>query len=276
MRYLLPACVLLALLSARADAGSIGPGVALRWGQCYGDAGIQSKEFACDVNTGLDRLVASFELGSAISGVYGVAAYLHIASVSANLPQWWTFTTAGAFGCRSTALRTELTPPAGSVSCGDWSNGLALGGVDQYLVGQPSGPNHVRIRFVAGLQFPVDLTAGQEYFAMALTVLHTKTVGSSCTGCLEPATICLSGIDLNPGTAPFGAGADLRLTTGVGGTDSRWVSWQHSHPINLSEGCTRRTDHGDCYQPVTLFDAAPDAATPACHSTWQQVKSLYR
>jgi len=49
------------LFATNVHAGS---GVNLRWSACFGDGGTQNKPFACNVNTGVQTLVASFELGA--------------------------------------------------------------------------------------------------------------------------------------------------------------------------------------------------------------------
>src|SRR5690349_1796199 len=48
---------LLAVASAAHAAG-----VSLRWNDCYGDGGVQNKNFACDTNAGSQTLVGSFTL----------------------------------------------------------------------------------------------------------------------------------------------------------------------------------------------------------------------
>src|SRR5258708_17426163 len=52
---------LFAATSAHAAAVSP-PGVNLRSDNCYGDRGVQYKQFACDRNTGSERLAMSFHL----------------------------------------------------------------------------------------------------------------------------------------------------------------------------------------------------------------------
>ncbi len=145
MRPRLPILLVLLALGSMARATAAAPGVNLRWDHCAGDGGTQNKDFACDVNTGLDRVVGSFVLDSGFTGLNGFYAHLHIASVNPGLPTWWSFNGAGVFGCRGNAVSTESTPPAGSVSCLDWSAGAGGGGVDQMSAGFP-GPNDLILR----------------------------------------------------------------------------------------------------------------------------------
>ncbi len=269
------ALLLLAAVSIVPVTAHSAPGVNLRWDHCAGDGGTPNKDFACDVNTGLDRMVGSFVLDTGFTGLTGLYAHLHIASVNTSLPAWWAFNGPGVFGCRGSAVSTESTPPAGSAACVDWSGGAALGNMDQLALGFP-GPNDVRVRILSAVPAPANLAAGAEYFAFSLVVRHTKTTGTgACAGCLEPTVIFLSGIDLNPGGPPVGTGVERRLTTGSSEPDSRWISWQRSHPVNITEQCALLSDHG-CITPLTDFDAVADAVTPTRSHTWARVKSLYR
>ncbi len=262
--------LLIALSSATTHAAATSPpGLNLRWGQCYGDGGVQFRDFACNTDAGSEQLVGSFELASDILGVTGLEIYLHLGSSGATLPEWWQLLNAGS--CRVPALSVQTGMPAGAVACADWSAGTGVTGLAAYELNTQGG-NHARI--VIGAAVPstgsMDLSAGLEYFAFRLAISHTKTVASACSGCLEPVVIFLSGINIVPGTNP-----GTLLTTGANGPDSRWVSWQRGFPTNISQGCAATGGGLFCFRPTTYFDVVP-AVTPSRTSTWSNVKALYR
>ncbi len=273
MRTHIRICIaLLATLAATANAAApTAPGVNLRWDQCYADGGAQYKNFACDVNTGTDRMVGSFELASPIPGVTGMEIYLHLGAASATLPAWWSVSSSGVVGCRGTAVTVSLAPPVGAALCPDWGGGQAAGGLARINLNS-QGPNHER--FVAGtaVPFPVDLDAGLEYFAFTMNVTHTKTTGTgSCAGCLEPVVVFLSALRIVPGTNP-----SIDLNQGANFSGSRWVSWQNGYPMNIGQGCSATGGGLFCFNPTAFFDVVPYSVTPTRNSTWGQVKSLYR
>ncbi|MEQ1832916.1 MAG: hypothetical protein ABL977_07650 [Candidatus Eisenbacteria bacterium] len=273
MRSHLRACIaLLVTFAATAHAAApTAPGVNLRWDQCYADGGAQYKNFACDVNTGTDRMVGSFELASPILGVTGMEIYLHVGAASATLPAWWSVSGPGGIvGCRN-AVTLSLLPPAGAALCSDWAGGQGAGGLAQIQL-NTQGPNHERFLGGSAVPAPVDLNAGQEYYAFTLNVTHTKTTGAgSCAGCLEPVVVFLSAIRIVPGTNP-----SIDLNQGANFSGSRWVSWQNGYPMNIRQGCSLTGGGLFCLNPTTFFDVVPYSVTPTRNSTWGQVKSLYR
>jgi hypothetical protein len=107
--------------------GAFAAGVNIRWDHCYGDAGVANKAFACDTNTGVERLVLSFELDSPVPDVSGLEFDVVRQSASPVLPAWWQFVNAGT--CHLTAVTFVMSPPPGSVGCVDWGGGLETGGM---------------------------------------------------------------------------------------------------------------------------------------------------
>ena len=265
-----PAFTAIALLCAPTLADADPPGVNLRWDQCLADGGVQFRDFACDTNSGSERLVASFQLPAGMADATGLEAILNLASAGAALPAWWSFKNVGT--CRQNAAATQLTLPAGSVNCVDWAGGLASGGIANYLIGD-QGPNHARIVMATATGPPgVPVPAGREYFAFTITISHAKTVGTgACAGCLEPVVVFLSALTVTS----FTPGSSVVITQGTNGDDTRWVSWQHGHPINVVQGCERRLEDGSCFHPTVFFDVV-SAVTATRNSTWGAVKSLYR
>ena len=113
----------LALLASSARAAAVSPpGVNLRWDNCYGDGGVWNKTFACDMNSGSERLVCSFELADAFPQVSGAEVYLDLSAQSAQLPAWWGFKNNERPGQNSAQGRpfTMPTVPV-SLATGFWS-----------------------------------------------------------------------------------------------------------------------------------------------------------
>lgn len=268
--YLLLLALVLSPVHAHAAATSP-PGVNLRWDQCYGDGGVQYKNFACDTNTGSDQLVGSFELASEIPGVNGLEINVDLGSASAAFPAWWALYSAGT--CRAAAITANPTPPPASVRCVDWAAGQASGGVAAYSIGLDT-PNRARLLmgFAVSAANIQDLVAGQEYFAFNVVIRHIKTVGSgACAGCLEPMRIFFSCVEVVQGLNP-----STRFQDGANYSGSQWVSWQQGYPINIQHGCVSTGGGLYCIDPTTWFDVVPYSVTPTRASTWSAVKSLYR
>jgi hypothetical protein len=272
-----PICLLLLLVAIASAppahaAATSPPGVNLRWDQCYGDGGVQYKQFACDTNTGSDQLVGSFELASGIPGVTGLEITMDIGSASAAFPAWWALVSAGS--CRGAALSANSSLSPAAVSCVDWANGQEAGGIAAYNI-YTVAANRARLIMgfaVAAANAP-DLVPGQEYFAFNVLLRHTKTVGTgACAGCLEPMCIFFSGVNVVPGTNP-----SIRLRYGANYSGSQWVSWQQGYPLNIQHNCGGMTGGGIfCQYLQTTFDVVPYSPTSARGSTWGQVKALYR
>jgi hypothetical protein len=248
------------------------PGVNLRWDQCYADGGAWNKSFACDTNTGTDRMIGSFELASEMaSPATGLEVYMNIASVG-TLPAWWHFRNAGT--CRQTSLSAVAVPPVAVVNCPDWSGGQGAGGIGAYQIGH-RGPETAYLQgaFAVPLAAQASLQAGQEYFAFAIGINHAKTVGTgACAGCQAPVVVFLSAIRITTQVSAH----NVMLTRGANWLGSQYVSWQHGYPTNVTHGCGMTFGGLGCAFPYVDFDVVPYDATSARPSTWGQVKSLYR
>lgn len=273
MRHPLLPLLALALLASPAAAGTSPPGVNLNWDRCFGDGSVQYKQFACDTNTGSERLVGSFELAQDWPGVTGIEITLDLGSLSDPLPAWWRFFNAGS--CRQTALTAVLVPPTGAAACVDWAQGEAAGGVAGYQT-SVYGNNRMRLKLGTAVAIPHDLFAGQEYFQFTLNIAHARTVGTgACSGCTDPVVIFLSLSKVVAGLS----GMQL-LNRGANDTGSQWVSWQNGYPANvtLPEVCVPGSippDHCLLNQE-TQFSVVPYPATPARTSTWGALKARYR
>lgn len=248
------AALALLLLSSVPGAALAAQGISLAWDHCLADGGIQNKVFACDTNSGENRLVGTFQLGSNMSNVVAAEIVLQLATAGVALPAWWDVYNAGS--CRPTALSVNSSADPGDVSCPDWSGGQMFVGIGAYCgsagtcVDHPALANQVRIKLVEAVaqQFATTLTGGQEYFAFNLVIQNAKTVGTgSCPGCLTPACIVLNSIDV----IAAGDAGHRKLTT-ASSPGGNYVTWQGGGGTNCP------------------------AATPARNSTWGSVKSLYR
>lgn len=242
------------LLALTAVVATAAPGTNLRWVNCFGDAGTQNRNFACNTNTGNHILVGSFELGADILQASGNEVVIDIAAADAVLPAWWAFKNAGT--CRQTSQSMNFTIPGTAVVCADWANGQAAGGIGAYNIGQ-SGPNTARV--VAAIAVPAtalaDLFGGQEYFSYNLVMNSAKTVGlGSCTGCQVPVCVVFNSVKVTTQVA-----ANDRTVAGpTNGIDSNFATWQGGGA------------------PATPRGNGCPAATPTKNSTWGSVKSLYR
>ena len=254
------AAVLVPLLVAPAFAG-----VNLRWDQCFSDGGVQNKTFACDTNTGSERLVMSFVLDTDMQQVSGNEIILKIQSASATLPSWWSLKSAGT--CRQASLGFSSSVPAGAVNCLDWGGGAESGGIGAYSIGF-SGPNTVRVSMAVAVP-PTnlsDLVANQEYFSGALTINHAKTVGTgACSGCDQPVCIAIEQLTV---TTPVLA-SNIVVAGGASAPNSEFARWQNSVETNVTFECHVMSG---CTHTFTCADAS----TPTRSSTWGAVKALYR
>src|SRR5215471_2050946 len=242
-----PRSLLIALACLALAPAAHAAGVSLRWDTCYGNGGVQNKNFACDTNTGGGVLVCSFALGADMHQVAGGEITLDLGAAGGTLPSWWQMFQVNT--CRRTSISVAFAAP---VSCADWAGGLAAGGIGVYNIGY-RGPNTARVRIAEAVPANnfKDLVAGQEYYSCDLTIDYQKTVGTgSCAGCSTPACLVLTSINL---TTPVVE--NNRLLTGpANGVDSNWATWQGGGGV------------------VVGGQAGCPAATPTAKSTWGAVK----
>ena len=250
--------LVVALLFVLVASPAIGaPGVNLRWTNCFGDGGTLNRNFACNVNTGNQTLVVSFEPGADIAQVTGITAVVDITSSSTVLPAWWQFKNAGT--CRLSSLSVNGTAPFTGVNCYDWSNGQAVAGLASYVVGA-RGTNTARATL--STQVPAsalqDLFAGQEYFAFNFKIDNLKTMGTpTCSGCSTPVCIYIRSITIYTQTT------QITLTGPTNGTDSDVATWQGAFLCSAScptyyrdadgDGYGSTTDFVACYQPASGY-----------------------
>jgi len=249
------------LLAVCATVASAGPGVNIRWSDCFGDGGAINRTFLCNTNSNgtvtaplNHSLAASFVLPANLPHGAAVQVKIDLATASPTLPDWWQFVNSGV--CRQTALAASAQD---GVTCPDWAIGQASVSIAGYNVGAVGGPNTVDINIAnaVSLDLVQDLTGGQEYGVVRLTISNAKTVGSpSCAGCQVPACIVNQSVDM---FSSDNNGAKHSLMSGpTNGTDSNFCTWQNGVGIVVGNrtGCP--------------------AAVPSRKSTWGAVKSLYR
>jgi len=241
-------------VSSPASAGALN----LRWNECWGDGGVQNRDFACDRNTGSEVLVASFVPRFDFPQMTGDEFVVDFATASTPLAQWWWFLDAG--NCRQSSMGLVSEPPASAVACAEWDEGQAGGLLSGFTfnVFLPSAGRITGLHWMPdGLSAPV--LAGHEYYAFTLTINHQKTVGSgACGGCTLGACIGFKSLRM---TSPD-PNVDQLLQLGLfaSGGDDSMVTWQGGSGVAF---------------PAPGGLRCP-AATPSKYSTWGAVKSLYR
>jgi hypothetical protein len=240
----------LVLVSNRATA----EGINLSWDDC-GVLGTSARSFACDTNTGEDRLVLSIQVPAGVDSVCGVTGILTL-TTGGFVPEWWKHRAPqepiGSLfpQCRDTlGLRPQYSP-TGCLGIGEMP--LLIWG---YLEGT-TNPMETQLKFgVSYLQpllggVPVPVNPDNEYYFMTFVLNHSRTVGTdACAGCEVPACIVFEQVDI--------------VTTGADCVDSptipvtnvlqrNYVTWQDADALNCA------------------------MSAPARSVTWGQVKSLYR
>ena len=267
---LLTCASLVLALAGSARAASSPPGVNIRWDNCYADGGALNRTFACDTNTGSERLIISFELDTEMEEMSGIEIYMDLGAAAVTLPAWWQFRNAGT--CRQTSLNMNVTLPNGAVNCEDWSSGQAASGIGAYTIGS-LGPQTAEIRAAAAVPASAlaHLFPGIEYYAVTLTISHAKTVGTgACGGCETPMCIFASTVRL---TTPV-VGGGVVLNRGAN-SDSQYATWQNGQPTDVHRGpCFFPL--GELCQTFHQSFSCVLSTTPTRSSTWGAVKSLYR
>jgi len=250
--------------------GAHAAGVNVRWDHCYGDAGVANKAFACDINTGVERLVLSFELDASVSDVAGLEFRVVRQSASPALPAWWMFKNPGT--CRQTAEALVTSLPPGTANCVDWGGGFEVGGIGNDSLSTFT-PSQAAMNGVVAVPTTnlASLSPGTEYFIGTLQISHTKTVGTgSCAGCDVPVCIVFGSLNV----VTLNNTNNAWLTQGAHTAASQIASWQGGQVQNLTNACMPPgTYERVCYTQLDCLASTP-VFTRA--STWGGVKSLYR
>lgn len=251
--------VLFALLTAATNV--FADGIHLRWDACLGDAGVSNKNFACNTNSGSEYLYVSYVSSQPIADVTGVEVAVHLHSVAATMPSWWSSFTPSS--CRPTAFSLAFTEGAQSATCQNTFAGNAAGGLAAYTDPAPGATNYKQLLFVLATGTPFTVQAGTEYFAGRIAVSHVKTVGTgSCSGCNEPVCIGLNVVDLTRSPTPR-----VHLTD-ESFPGSSYVSWQNAVPSGYVEPVSN-------HNPYPYRTVGCSLPIPARNSTWGTIKSQY-
>jgi len=190
----MPRLLVLAPLALASPASAAG--IDLAWDACLGDLGSSSnKVFACDRNTGIETLWATFEspFTGAITGTTGIVEVdIEFHTLSAiPLPVWWDFEDLAS--CRVGAIDADST--SGTPSCRPWTTSKAPTFVFDRIDFQLPTPDVGRI--VVSTRTAGAVVTGQRYLACRLQLYHLRSIGvGACAGCSEPVRITLTAINV--------------------------------------------------------------------------------
>jgi len=267
LKGVLAGTALLLLLAAPALAAPVGP--SLSWDRCFGDGGGRNKAFACDTNTGSERLVVSFVPDTALATVIGASFHVLLQAHDAVMPSWWEFRNPGS--CRTNSLSTLNVLPPGSSACVDWGAGLAAGNVGAYKE-IFANAREIAAAFAVPSNAAATLEPGQEYYFASLTINHAKTVGAgACGGCTSPVCLLIEDVQIEGLLLPF-----TRYYAGTNGPlANQLVTWQDGLVTDYTSSCAPHPATG---VPVCGFSYACTLSGPTGSrgSTWGAVKAIYR
>jgi hypothetical protein len=226
------------LLAVTVSVALAASGVNFNWGtNCYTDAPVSAKVFACNVNTGSFPMTASFAVSVPMPNFVGVDIKMEGQSDQPALPDWWKL---GATGdCRTAKAGFNANFSTLTSACIDWyaTSTLLVGGYSWET-------NKAHVVIAAAIDAPMALDPDVEYYAGQLTVLNSKTVGTGlCAGCSFGMKWGLYEV-----MASGNDGQQIRVTEPLA---NQCLDWNNTTQL--------------CAAPV-----------PARNTTWGQVKSLYR
>lgn len=211
-------------------------GLQVAWDHCS-SAGITTKSFACNDDSGVDTIVVSilpdFNLPRVVSiGVDGFVCFSDL-----SVPSWWQVLE--PTNCRYGALSVVAASPVSE--CGDsWQTDTA-----PVLTHLPftvlNGLKFIATVRVTDASLAKDFVQGHEVELFRLALAHTGTVGpSACDGCSTAANI---GFDYSHIFTADGQS--------LGWSRGRQVTWQDP-------------------------EMACRAITPTRSRTWGELKAIYR
>jgi len=242
--------VLLPLTAAR--PANAAEAIYLHWNDCpLGPAMASDLADDCTNNSRRNSLIASFTLGTPVDSVLAAELTIDVQHADNPLPAWWQF---GTSPCRAGALKANADF-TGLIACEDLWQGLAVGGLQQFTVGQPRGlQSQARIRVALAVTFDKarTLNATSTYYAAHIVLEDTLSTGpGTCLGCGRPACLVLNTILLGRPPRPAGAPSGDVLLEIPGALHGNWVTWQGGAGASCD-------------------------AVPVRRRTWGEVKSIYR
>jgi hypothetical protein len=253
-------------------AGAQTPAAALRlsWDHCAGDGLVADRSFACDTNSGTDRLVTSVVVNDGErTGVMGLKARIDIRTTAQFLPPWWQVQSgqprAGQIGFRTGDL-------AVGVSCPPWYESAGAGNpLPVFSISQGNeSPNSMQLMLEAVLPSGDGATwsAGQEFALFEIVILHAKSTGSgSAAGCAVPTCIGFGYLGV------LHVGQQL-VTEEYLGTAASAVTWQGAYVAGYSPYF--EYVFGGNYYLYRGNLACTTGPVPAQNRTWGVIKTLYR
>lgn len=218
-------------------------GTNLKWSDC-GASGQAMRTFACNTNTGSHTLVGSFVSGVELTQVIGMSAVLDLCSMDPVLPGWWQM--GGPATCRPSAISASFDFTASTMSCADYWQGQAQGGMS-YTFGANWGFNGARMLIVCAIPPAAASTmdGSVEYYGFRVTIQnHASTGTGACSRCGAGVCLILNSVELEQ---PAGVG-DVIIVDPI---LSNYVLWQ-----SYVAGC-----------PFIV---------PTERKSWGLIKSLYR
>jgi hypothetical protein len=254
IRVVLLTTAIAAIISAAAPAHSAPPppGISLTWNDCPGGLSASSGiTYACSGNADTMQLVCSVVVQQTIGSVLGAELVIDIQhSDPITLPDWWRFDGSGTLGCRAGGIDIgfDFGP---NPACTDAWLGNAFGGNQGFSIGPPDHPlmDQARLKAVAAVLSgqAVTLNPGTTYGLLKVLINSSNTVGgNACAGCGGSACLVFNSVKI---LVVPSSGSDVILSTPAS-PESNWATWQGT--------------------------AANCNAVPVRHTTWGQIKSLYR
>jgi len=110
----------LVILGFSPTPGRSEPVAHLAWDNC-GAAGVVTRTFACNTNSGAEQMVVSFVPPEGVNAFTGIEVRVRFWPPPASLPSWWALS---AGGCRSGSLRSLAFPAGPSPCTSPWTNGV--------------------------------------------------------------------------------------------------------------------------------------------------------
>ncbi|SRR6266487_1273323 len=252
MKRWLPLTCVIAALAVASAASADQRGLNLSWDEC-GAAGVANKVFACNTNSGINTIVASFLAPDSITTYVSNEGQIDLIFATSSPPNWWQLKTQTGqpAACRNGGISVDGNFLAYSVCANAWL-AVPSGGLGSFTI-DPFGTqaNRVRIATVlaVGIADAQPLTPGTEYYAFKCTITHAKTVGTgACAGCTDPVCLVLNRIHVIQPTGTDGGSPNI-FDPPAGG--NRAITWQGGTGV-------------DCN------------LVPTRNKTWGQIKSLYR
>ena len=228
----------------------------LDWSDC-GASGTTLRTFACDTNSGSERMVVSFVPPDGITAFYAIEARLQLMPVDGGQPAWWQLATGG---CRTGALSASFSFASLS-GCEDPFEFAGVGGASASTV----TPGEFQMVGARNPDTASPLDSTLQYYAGIIVIQHSKSTGTgACAGCEVPRGIFLKSLALLSTGARYDYDLDSRAT----GVLPAYVNWQ----------CEGEPTFEYDWERGWLLGGweFTNCATAARRPTWGAIKHLYR